>query len=421
MIYDIIYYLLKYYNPLMILFRCMNPSMIYKMIGKDLYEYFVLKGPTFIKIGQILSTQENVFHEDTINELRPLQDTVPVVEEPLPDMATLGIYLKSYDPVPISSGSIAVVYKGILFDNKPVAIKVKRDDIDNKLWNNINEIKYAISFIEKFYDRLEQISYKNFINPLKPLNLQKKFEKIYSIIVEQLNFEIEAENIRFFYKKFRKCENIIIPKLYKNLCTSNMIVMEYIDGCTLYEMDCSFQERVQLLQDYLLFVRGTYKFGKLHSDLHPGNILITPDKKLCILDFGLITTIGSSDELYDLTISIVTNKYDNFIDQWLALCIEGDNKEQYKELFKNKFNTIDKKYPADIFVEFYKICIDNNIQLTNNYSQIELSMLATYNIYYLICPITAENLETMFDSAKSKISNAAITNQTSFDQLISMA
>lgn len=421
MIYDIIFYILKYYNPLMVLARVMNPSMIYKMIGKDLYDYFVLKGPTFIKIGQILSTQENVFHQDTINELRPLQDTVPTVAEPLPDMSTLGVYLKSYNPVPISSGSIAVVYKGILFNDKQVAIKVKRDDVDNKLWKNINEIKYSIGFIEKFYERLEQISYNNIVNPLKPLNLQKKFEKIYSIIVEQLNFEVEVENILFFYKKFRKCQNIIIPKPYRNLCTPNMIVMEYIEGVTLYNMDCTFQERVQLLQDYLLFVRGTYKFGKLHSDLHPGNILITKDKKLCILDFGLITNIGSSDDLYDLTISIVTNKYDNFIDKWLALCIDSDNKEQYRELFKTKFDSIEKKYPADIFVEFYTICIDNNIQLTNNYSQIELSMLATYNIYYLICPISAQNLETMFDSAKVKICNTDVTNETSFDKLLTIA
>ena len=216
--------------------------------------------------------------------------------------------------VPINSGSISLVFKGSL-NNKPIAIKILRKNIYQKILNGIKLINDVIYFLELF-----RIG-KNF-------HINEVFGGSNEIL-EQLNFDQEITNVQIFKNKFKKNKFIAIPDIYPEytLDLKNVIVMEWLDGININTL--SENDKLNICPLYLKYIYSSYAMkGIIHGDLHQGNILFIKDNsdvwKIGLLDFGTIYE-AQIDEINFITIFINVLLNNNNISELMDFISENQN------------------------------------------------------------------------------------------------
>jgi ubiquinone biosynthesis protein len=243
-------------------------------------------GPSFIKLGQVLSTRPDILPENVIVELTKLQDKAPEVEfEKIEEI--LNKNYKNYknifiyiNPQPVASASISQVHEGFLKTGKKVAIKVKRPDIDKIIQLDIELFEWIFSFLEKHFKTAKEFNLKAIINEYK------------RTIKKELNFEIEAHYIDIFRKNFENNETFYIPKRYEIYCTKDVLVLEFIEGIKISEIEklkeknYSLKKIAENLTD--AYFKMVFEDGIYHADPHPGNLFVMEDGKIACLDFGMV-------------------------------------------------------------------------------------------------------------------------------------
>lgn len=252
-------------------------------------------GPTFVKFGQTLSTREDLFPDAFVTELKKLQDlvlpqeldVVSYIEEQL--HIEFKDFFQSMDEKPFASASIAQVYKATLIDGTPVIIKVKRPNIRTTIHSDLMILRDVVHFLSAYSEKIRQINLKNILDA---------FQKT---LLEELSFVHEAENILRFGQLFRDDERIICMHIYDELCNDEILCISQIDGFKI--TDKAELERHNLNPETILdqglglFLKQVLEFGFFHADPHPGNILVTPQGKICFLDLGAVGRMLSSDQI----------------------------------------------------------------------------------------------------------------------------
>ena len=260
----------------------------------QLRELLSYLGPTFVKAGQALSIRVDLLPEVYLKELRKLQDAVP----PFPTEEALAILdrelaakggvtgvFETISPEPVASASLGQVYRGKLRDSgREVAIKVQRPGILPSIALDMHILRLLAPYIQ---------SSKNLNSDLVGL-----LDQWGSRFVAELDYLREAENGKDFIAamKARKIESVTSATPVDDLCTSNILITDWIYG---ERLELSEEEDVAklcglALTAYLTMLLDT---GVLHADPHPGNLLRTDEGKLCILDWGLTTEI-TNDQQY---------------------------------------------------------------------------------------------------------------------------
>lgn len=248
-------------------------------------------GPTFIKFGQVLSTQPGLIPIDIVNELSKLQDDVPsspfepikaVIEKEL--QAPLETVFQSIDPNPIASASIAQVYAATLLSGEKTAIKVRRPGIRNTIEVDLEIMLYLAGLMERHVEEFA---------PHRPTEIVEEFARV---LEKELDFTIEATNMERFARQFSDDDTIYTPKVYRDYTTPRMLVLEYIEGIKISDIR-AIEEKGYDKQ--LITRRGTdatlkqvFMHGFFHADPHPGNVFILPDNVICILDFGMVGNVN---------------------------------------------------------------------------------------------------------------------------------
>lgn len=243
-------------------------------------------GPSFIKLGQLMSTRADLFPPEYITEFEKLQDQVPpvpyqdiqgVIERELKQpVATL---FASFDPASLAAASVAQVHRARLLSGEDVAIKVIRPGIQKKIRKDIR-LMYSIA------QRIEQVFEAGRI--IGVINLVKEFERT---IFRELDMLIEAGNMEKFAANFKDVDELYIPKVYWDTISKSVLVMEYIDGVKMDEvaairaMDIDPKEIAMI--GLRSFSRQLMDFGFFHGDPHPGNTLVLADGRVSLVDFGI--------------------------------------------------------------------------------------------------------------------------------------
>ncbi|MCS7180565.1 MAG: AarF/UbiB family protein, partial [bacterium] len=269
-------------------------------------------GPTFIKLGQILSTRPDLIPMDYIKELEKLQDeAIPekfeIIEEVI--KRELGKEIKDifedFQKEPIASASLSCVYKA-KYKGKDVAVKIQRPNVKEQIITDIQILYDIANLIEKFIKESEIY---------QPVKIVSEFEKN---IKKELNFLIEKKNIEIIKEKMKNDENVFIPSVYKELCTEKILVTEYIEGVKINRVDewskyISKEEVIKKGTEIIL--KQIFEIGLFHGDPHPGNIFIKNDGKIALIDFGIVGRIDEERKYYviNLTSGIIKGKVDGVI------------------------------------------------------------------------------------------------------------
>ena len=247
-------------------------------------------GPTFVKMGQLLSNRPDLLPEELLIELRKLQDGVPGFSYAEVEAQIFGEFgrpvtelFASFDPLPVASASIAQVHRATLANGTRVAVKILRPGIEGQIKNDMEILGHLGPWFEKLILRSDVIDTRSILQ-----EFARTMEK-------ELDFHNEALYLEKFAANFRDDPDILVPRLYRDLCGARVLVMDYVDG--IHPQDWEAYRRHRLDRTAIakkgaqLLLKQVFVHGFFHADPHPGNLLILPDGRICFLDFGMMGII----------------------------------------------------------------------------------------------------------------------------------
>jgi ubiquinone biosynthesis protein len=277
-------------------------------------------GPTFIKLGQMLSTRYDILPVDIIQELVKLQDNVPpigfeeycsVLDEKYKKRESVFLYIQEK---PLGTASIAQVHRAILSNGKEVVVKVRKPGAKETVKNDVVLLANFAQFAQHF----------PFFKDFDLIGLIEDFGRS---IAHELDFMNEVNALEQFRQSFRMNELVKAPEPFKELCYENILVMEYVPGIRFSELlTIPFEELPYPVDKSALVNAGAdclfqqcFILGFLHADPHPGNLIVTREGKLYFIDFGQVTVIDKHTRRFLLEMIIALTKRDAILLSQLLL------------------------------------------------------------------------------------------------------
>jgi ubiquinone biosynthesis protein len=251
-------------------------------------------GPTYIKLGQIISSGEGLFPEELVGEFQMLRDRVPaetfddvkaVVESELG--APMAAVFTSFEREPLAAASIAQVHRARLVTGEDVVVKVQRPSVARLVHRDLEVMSWLAPFL------VGRIPVAALANPPALVELFAE------TITEELDFRLEAENMLDIARSFAELgqRGYVIPRPHPTLVTPRVLVMERLEGFPFYEVDqireAGVDTEAVVRTGMVGFMEGAMIHGIFHGDLHGGNLFVLPDGRVALLDFGIT---GRMDE-----------------------------------------------------------------------------------------------------------------------------
>ncbi|MBE4907507.1 AarF/ABC1/UbiB kinase family protein [Bacillus luteolus] len=264
-------------------------------IGKRFKETLVDLEGLLIKIGQFLSIRGDLLPKSFISQIEDLVDKVPpskwndiefILEEEWE--GSIEGFFSSIHPEAIASASIGEVYQGVLLDGTKVAVKVQRPTIASIVKTDFRSLAIIFWFADHFVPV-----------PRGFINFKVLFQELKHVIERELDYHKELETLLYFKSRFKEVEGVKIPEIYPELCTSRVLVMEWVEGRRVTDNKALNElqiNRGNLAKRLLhVFLPQWLEPGIFHADPHPGNVLIDQNGNLILLDFGMIGEISKKD------------------------------------------------------------------------------------------------------------------------------
>lgn len=286
-------------------------------------------GPTFIKLGQILSTRPDLLPEEYTSELMKLQDRIPpcpasqirdVIEEQL-GCRVSDIFSK-FEDAPLASASIGQVHRAVLKNGREVVVKVQKPGVEKR-------IKEDLEILEEVIDRL-----KDHWEPAKRWNLDGLLEEFSYTIRNELDYIREGRNAETFRKNFQRDDSLYVPEVLWEYTRQKVLVMEEVKGVKISEIKSmkglGLDPSLIARKGAEIYMHMFFRDGFFHGDPHPGNFVILPDGRIALLDFGMV---GVMDDLMrmnfiQLMYGIVKGDMSLVMDALRDLGIQGDPKKE---------------------------------------------------------------------------------------------
>lgn len=308
---------------------------------------FAELGPTFIKFGQILSLRTDLIPADLAIELSKLEDDVPPE-----DMSELKAHMESsmdspfdevfadFESEPMAAASLAQVHRAILKKDKSVvAVKVQRPGIRRTITNDLDILA---GLARQLHERVEALTVYNLPDLVKELR---------RLMLQELDFEREARNMRVAKANFADDPTIYMPKVHTEHTTNRILVMELITGTKLRDMQAlSAESRKRLaLNGLRASMKQILQDGFFHADPHPGNIFILPDGRLSLLDWGMIGRLTPTTQmkLISLLHGVVEKDSEAILDVFLSLSQQRVVTEQ-NALHRDIMDILDDYYSVPL-------------------------------------------------------------------------
>lgn len=380
-----------------------------KRSPENLRKAFEELGPTFIKIGQILSTSSGILPKEYIDELVKLQDSVKKEEfRNIKEVFEVSVNKTIeecfiyFEEEPSASASVSQVHNAILKDGRGVVVKIQRPDI-------YEIMKVDMSILKKIFKFTQA---KINIAVVDPLDVLQELE---TTTERELDFIGEGKNILRFKNNNKNVVPIYAPNIVEGLCTSKVITMEYISGFKINDRDMinlkGYSSRDIARKLSISYCKQIFDDGFFHGDPHPGNLLIS-DGKICFLDFGIVGELDESLKswLNIAMISVATGDKSKLVDFIMAVGIKNGRVDRgvlYEDiyyLFNTYLTTSLKNIKIEeLLVELFNVAKKNNIKFPRELVVLVRSLIILEGVIVEVDPdINIISVITNFVKSKNK-------------------
>ena len=266
-------------------------------------------GPTYIKLGQLLSTRSDFLPPAYIDALSRLQDDVepfPVAEVEAIIEEELGVRMSKlfahFDREPVASASLGQVHRAALRDGREVAVKVQRPGIRPRIQEDLDALAELADFLDRHMEAGRRYAFGDMLEQLR------------RSLMRELDYRQEAANLHTFVRNLAEFERILVPEPIDDYSTSRVLTMEYVRGRKITKL--SPLARIELDGEALAeelfraYLKQILVDGVFHADPHPGNVFLTDDHRIALIDLGMVGRIGPAiqEKLLKLLLAVADGR-----------------------------------------------------------------------------------------------------------------
>lgn len=283
-------------------------------------------GPTYIKIGQVLAGRPDLIPQSYTDALERLQDNVqpfPFSEVEQIVTSELGVRLSaafsSFEPVPLAAASLGQVHYATLRDGRPVVVKVQRPNIRQKIAEDFEALAALAALLDKHTELGRTYRFSTVL------------EEFRTTIQNELNYEREAQNLVTVGRNLAEFRLIQVPQPIPDYCTRSVLTMDYVQGrkITLLSPLARLDIPGTPLAEELMkaYLKQVLVDGIFHADPHPGNVFITDDGRVALLDLGMVgyTSPGLQENLLKLVLSVSHGRGEEAAELVIRMSEKRDN------------------------------------------------------------------------------------------------
>jgi predicted unusual protein kinase regulating ubiquinone biosynthesis (AarF/ABC1/UbiB family) len=260
--------------------------------AEELVSELVRMGPTFVKLGQLLSTRPDLLPPPYLEALSSLQEDVDplppgeaekVIEEEL--NVRISTAFESFDSTPFGAASLGQVHKAVLRDGRRVAVKVQRPGIRRQALDDMEVIIELAAFLDEHSAAASRFGF---------LDMAEEFRQT---LIQELDYRREASNQRLLGQQLAEFERIVVPQPINDYTTSRVLTMDYVEGRSVGSISPLSRTELDLsgLAEELIgaYLDQVLVHGFFHADPHPGNVMLTTDGRIALVDLGMVSRLSA--------------------------------------------------------------------------------------------------------------------------------
>ena len=362
--------------------------------AEDLAKDLEKLGPTYIKLGQLLSTRADLLPGPYLEALERLQDHIepfPYEEVERIVSGELGVRISKafadFDPVPLAAASLAQVHRAEMRDGREVVVKIQRPDIRDVIVNDLEALGEIAHFLDQHTEMGRRYEFDNML-----VNLRKS-------LLRELDFTIEANSLHTIRENLAEFENIVIPEPIDDFTTTRILTMEYISGKKITALNPLRLLEIDggLLADELFhaYLKQFLIDGLFHADPHPGNVFLTDDNRIALLDLGMVGHVTGTfqDAFLRLLLAISEGRGEMAAEAAIKM---GEAKEGFdRPAFERRISdlvtdnsdaVLSRNNAARVTLDITRIAADSWFRLPPQFTMIAKALLNLDRVVYTIDP-----------------------------------
>jgi ubiquinone biosynthesis protein len=351
-------------------------------------------GPTFVKLGQLLSTRVELLPRAYLEALARLQDKV----EPFPFgevekivTSELGVRMSKafsdFEVAPMAAASLGQVHRARLRDGRQVAVKVQRPGIRDAMLEDLD----ALDEIAEFLD--------NHTAAGKRYEFCQMLDQFRKSLLRELDYRLEASNLTTIGKNLIEFEHIVVPEPVADYVTSRVLTMQYVHGKKITDLNplarMEFDGDALAEELFRAYLQQILVDGFFHADPHPGNVFLTDDYRIALIDLGMVGKImpGLQEQLLQLLLAIAEGRGDDAAD--IAIKV-GDRKEDFAEkefkraiaeiVAKQQGATVEQMQVGRLVLEVTQVAGENGVRVPSELTMLGKTLLNLDQVGRTIAP-----------------------------------
>ncbi len=363
--------------------------------AEDLADDLERLGPTFVKLGQLLSTRADLLPPPYLEALTRLQDNVEpisfseierIVETELG--GRLSKLFARFESQPMASASLGQVHRAEMRDGREVVVKVQRPNIREQMVDDFD----ALEEVAQFLDARTEMGRRYEFTPM--------VQELRKSVLRELDYKEEAGNLLTFADNLSTFESIVVPRPVEDYTTTRVLTMEYVRGKKITDLSplgLMEIDGARLAEDlFRAYLQQILVDGVFHADPHPGNVFISDDgMRVVLLDLGMVGHVSSAfqDDLLRLLLAIAEGRGADVADVTIRMgekksgFDESDFKRQIADLVVRHTDAPMNKIDAGaVVLEITRIAADNNFRLPSEFTMIAKTLLNLDRVVYTLSP-----------------------------------
>jgi predicted unusual protein kinase regulating ubiquinone biosynthesis (AarF/ABC1/UbiB family) len=321
-------HLRRYRDITALLLKYRRPDLVFNT-GAELADDLEAMGPAFVKVGQLLSTRSDLLPPETLRELSRLQDAVEPfsyadVERIVSD--ELGVRVSKafsrFDSTPVAAASLGQVHRAALRDGREVAVKVQRPHVREQVTQDMDTMAEVAGFLDHHSEQARRVG------------LQRMVEELRHSLLRELDYRLEAQNLTAIGANLARFPRIVVPQPIADYSTARVLTMDYITGqkitavSPLVLAEAGSRDLAEEL--FRAYLHQVILDGLFHADPHPGNVLLTDDRRLALIDLGMVSRLSPDlqEELLHFLLAVAEGRTEHAADLALEM---GEKLEGFDE------------------------------------------------------------------------------------------